>query len=334
MNTRTRVPIINKHQPHLTAAEEARHGTFIQAGQAAQIVLNGDTTLNHWDPQELEAIAAIGEKAVDTMVQHNIALAVKIAAKFERTAQTRVDPEDITQNSFIGLMVAIKKFNPSRGVKFSTMAYRWIELSTRRGTNRVATPVMVPEDKVTLSSKIFTIKRALDDDGRAHPNLYQEIADVINTKHNGMRGRPVTADLVRDVHNGISFPMSLDMRPSDYREGETDLTLSNFVADGAGANRTSIEEDTARVAADRAIADQLSLLDARERAAISSRYGLPYNKDGVVVTREELRTTYKVSAAEERVIDARFRKAVRPKLVAAGVESPNDYQRDTTNFSF
>lgn len=319
------------HQGLLSFSEEKECGTLIQASAAAQTCLEENIQLDGWSTEDLEAVTRLGDKAFNTMVTHNIALAAKVAHSFEKRTQTKIDLEDITQNAIVGLIIAIRKYNPSRGVKFASMAYPWIELSARRATNRIATPVALPEDKITLSAKIFKTKHQLLTDGEQHPNLYSEIASILQTQYTGKKSPKITEELVRDIHNGISFSYSLDAKP--YENNDNDTAMSNFIAENMGSNTTTLEDDTLRLQADRTIADELSKLEARERAVMSNRYQLPM-ADGFVVSRRELRRVHKVSADEEERIHDRVLAGLRPRLVRVGIENQYDYVRGKSNFSF
>lgn len=56
-----------------------------------------------------------------------------VGKRLRSAAHLRPSAEDLTQEGFLGLMVAAKKFDPSRGVKFSTYAQFWIYSYVRLG---------------------------------------------------------------------------------------------------------------------------------------------------------------------------------------------------------
>jgi RNA polymerase sigma factor (sigma-70 family) len=78
---------------------------------------------------ELLLKAKLGDKeAIRKVVESNIKLVVKIASKY-----TLQDDEfvEIINVGCLGLMRAIKKYDPSKGTKFSTYAAMWIKSSIR-----------------------------------------------------------------------------------------------------------------------------------------------------------------------------------------------------------
>lgn len=62
-------------------------------------------------------------KAAYTLVQANLRLVVKLAFEYHRTAFNVLD---LVQEGNVGLMHAVKKFDPYKGVKLSTYAAWWI----------------------------------------------------------------------------------------------------------------------------------------------------------------------------------------------------------------
>jgi RNA polymerase nonessential primary-like sigma factor len=57
------------------------------------------------------------------LVLHNIRLVIHIALEFPTIV---LDLEDLVQEGILGLITAARKFDPTRGVRFSTYAWYWI----------------------------------------------------------------------------------------------------------------------------------------------------------------------------------------------------------------
>lgn len=66
------------------------------------------------------------EKSLHKLVNAYMRLAVSMSAKYRRYG---ADMTDLTQEAGIGLMKAAEKFDPERGVRFSTYAVWWIKAS-------------------------------------------------------------------------------------------------------------------------------------------------------------------------------------------------------------
>lgn len=106
-------------EPLLTAAEELHLGGLIQAWQG-------------WDPSPDDApkdVQRRGLKARDRMVRGNLRLAASFANKRKSSAPLL----DRCQAATLGLVKAADKFDPTRGYKFSTVAYWWMRAETGKG---------------------------------------------------------------------------------------------------------------------------------------------------------------------------------------------------------
>lgn len=91
--------------------------------------INGPETLPPPLPKEkemqiMEELARGDESHRDLLITHNLRLVVYIAKKFEsKTTST----EDLVSIGTIGLMKAVKTFNPQKNIKLATYASRCIE---------------------------------------------------------------------------------------------------------------------------------------------------------------------------------------------------------------
>ena len=66
------------------------------------------------------------EKALDRLIRAYMRLAISTASKFRRYGTPQ---NDLVQEAAVGLMKAAEKFDPDRGVRFSTYAVWWIKAS-------------------------------------------------------------------------------------------------------------------------------------------------------------------------------------------------------------
>ena len=77
------------------------------------------------------------EKAINTLIIHNLRLVVYIAKKFENTG---VPVDDLTSIGTMGLIKAVNNFIPSKNIKFATYASRCVEneilMYLRKRSNR------------------------------------------------------------------------------------------------------------------------------------------------------------------------------------------------------
>ena len=109
----------------------------VQLGIAIQRMQHPDATARE---------QKVGQRALNRLVSGNLRLVVPIARKYRRAiegAGCSIELIDLLQEGAIGLQTAARKFDPTRGYRFSTMAYWWIQqaiqkvIQTQRGAFRI-----------------------------------------------------------------------------------------------------------------------------------------------------------------------------------------------------
>ena len=94
--------------------------------------------------QEVELAKKIekgDKKARELMINSNLRLAISIAKKYHRKG---TNLEDLIQESNIGLIKAVDKFDWRKGFKFSTYATWWITQSVQKESSQANTVINVP----------------------------------------------------------------------------------------------------------------------------------------------------------------------------------------------
>lgn len=142
----------------LTKEEELFLGELIQKKKAALAELE-ENDVSEERREELRIIIEEGEEAVDTLVRNNVGLVHSAARKFKFKFPAAGDYDDIVQDGMSGLMTAVNKYDPSRGNKFSTMAFYWIAQSISRSSNKTSRLVRLPENRVSDLTKMNAIAK-------------------------------------------------------------------------------------------------------------------------------------------------------------------------------
>ncbi len=203
------------------------------------------------------------EKALHRLVNAYLRLAVSMASKYRRYG---ADMTDLTQEAGIGLMKAAEKFDPERGVRFSTYAVWWIKASIQDYVMRNWSLVRTGS---TSSQKalFFNLKRV-------KARLSREQEDERNEVDKARLNELVAAELgvpIRDVEmmearlSGSDFSLNAQQSDEDGREW-IDLLEDDAVQ---SSNKVETERDIEVLRG--SLNDALKVLNDREKRIIVDR---------------------------------------------------------------
>lgn len=225
--------------------------------------------VKYYENQDLEAAYKL--------VSHNLWLVVKIARDYERAARSILD---LIQEGNIGLMEAVKNFDPYRGVRFPSYAVWWIRAYIIRFL--IANWRMVKIGTTQAQRKLFfnlmKEKEKLEREGfRPEPKLLAEKLNVKESEIVEMEQRLGSPDLSVDApFQEDSDGSLLSLLPSGEISAEDLLAKKQFreMLMGSLKEFTSMLKSTERIIFEKRLlaeekatlqelSDQLSL--SRER---------------------------------------------------------------------
>ena len=107
--------------------------------------------------RELFALARLDKRAREALIKNHLGLVHLVAKKY-----WGMPYEDLVQEGCIGLLVAIERFDPERGYRFSTYANFWIRQSISRALQKNIGQIYLPShvyfDKIRLERAISCLR--------------------------------------------------------------------------------------------------------------------------------------------------------------------------------
>ena len=248
--------------------------------------------------------------AAGQLVMSHLRLVVSIARQYLGYG---LPHGDLIQEGNVGLMKAVKRFDPDQGVRLVSYAMHWIKAEIHEYVLKNWRMVKMATTKAqrklffNLRSKKQGFRsEALDGDTHREAFSDEEI-DIVAKDLN------VKPEEVREMETRMSGgDVVLDPSPSD--DGEDRFGPIAFLADGAHEPTAMMESAQRDVLATEGIANAMSELDDRSRRIVTERW-LKVNDDGSGgMTLHELAAEYGVSAERVRQIEVAAMKKMRKAL--------------------
>lgn len=191
--------------------------------------------------------------ARNNLINSNLRLVVSIAKKYNNKG---LPFSDLIQEGNIGLIYSLKKFDYTKGFKFSTYSTYWIRQSIIRALHNKSRLIRLPVNIIDLINKIKKIDKK----------------DEILKK--------ISEDKIKFLNTIDYEPISLDSKLNIYEDSES-INLIDSIPDNKYCPESNIINKTMKENINRLI----NCLDFYEREIISLRFGL---KDGSEKTFNEI----------------------------------------------
>lgn len=278
-------------EPLLTFAQEQELARLMTEGREATRRLQSETPLPPAERRRLDEQVAAGERARAQLINSNLRLVVSIARRYQGHGLSLLD---LIQEGSLGLMRAVDKFDPSRGLKFSTYATYWIRQSVGRAIADQGRTVRLPVHLGERLSRLARVRQQLTQRLDREPTP-EEVAVELG----------LTPDQVTRAEQAALVPASLDEAHTDDGTG----SLAEIIADPL--QPTPLEEVAHGLLRDD-LSEALSHLTARERNILGLRYGL----DGeTALTLEQIGQRLGLTRERVRQLESEALKKLRDPML-------------------
>ena len=244
------------------------------------------------------------DKALHRLVTAYMRLAISMASKYRRYGAAM---PDLIQEAHIGLMKAASKFDPDRGVRFSTYAVWWIKASIQDYVMRNWSMVRTGSTS-SQKSLFFNMRRVRAQIERERAALGEEIDNAEIRKEIAEElGVPLRdVEMMEGRLSGSDFSLNAQQAGDEGREWVETIEDEGPQADEIVTKRT----DTGKARA--WLTDAFEALTDRERRIIAAR-----KLSETPETLESLGQHFKLSKERIRQLEDQALRKMRKRLEGA-----------------
>jgi RNA polymerase sigma-32 factor len=195
-------------------------------------------------------------EAAHKLITSNLRFVVKVAFEYKAYG---VKIQDLVQEGNIGLMMAVKKFNPYKGYRFISYAIWWIRAYMQNFIIKTWSLVKIgtTQAQKKLFYKIGKVRKALESDGE-NDKRYERLARDLDV---------AKEDIIEMEQRMSSRDLSLD---TPFDEGQ-ELTHLDLLKEESPDQEEAIGQEEEKKIREREVQNALKRLNEKEVYVIKSR---------------------------------------------------------------
>lgn len=197
--------------------------------------------------------------AKEKIVKSNLRFVITIAKKYQNHG---LDLEDLISEGNIGLLIAIEKFEPSKGYKFISYAVWWIRQSILRAISDKGRMIRIPVNKTLEITKIKKAFNCVYKTKSEH-NEFEQVAKMLN----------LSDSYVKEMFHISGDMISLDQ---EIDSSDSSATMIDFIEDKINPRP---EDECLNNSLKDELDKAMSSLKPVERRVLRMRYGLDGEKE-------------------------------------------------------
>lgn len=264
-------------------------GAYVQS-------VNSFTKLSAEEEQELaERLYYQGDlEAAKKLVMSHLRFVVYIAKSY---AGYGLAQADLIQEGNVGLMKAVKRFDPTVGVRLVSFAVHWIKAEIHEYVIRNWRVVKIATTKAQRKL-FFNLRKSKKRLGFFNKEEIEAVAEDLN----------VTTNDVMEMESRLNAQdQSFDMR--DNEEGDNHFAPQHYLEDKSANVETQIEQESSALHTKNKLYSALSTLDARSQDILSSRW-----LNEPKATLHDLAARYSISAERVRQLESNALKKLKANM--------------------
>lgn len=240
------------------------------------------------EEHELALRSAAGEaEASARLVEWNLRLVVSVAKRYQGMGLSLAD---LIAEGNLGLIRAVERFDPHRGVRLSTYATKWIRQAITRSLANHARTVRLPANVVELVRQYRAREQAIMQQ-RGGPARPEDVC----------QGTPLSRERWAEMINASATPVSLDL-PVTESGGRRLYEVLSREGEDSPLDLLSRDVEQSR------LYRFLAKLPERERRILAYRYGI---EDGEAHSLEETGKIFGVTRERIRQLEERALRRMR-----------------------